>query len=332
MLCLTVAAAPPRGAGAAPAVAVVRAVVFGDINGPYGATTYHPTVTQVVARIATEWRPDVVLLPGDLVAGQSGNLPDARFPEMWRAFDAAVAGPLRRASIPMALAVGNHDASAARDARGAYRFERERDHAAAYWRDPARRPRLRFLDESRFPFSYSFIVEGIFVLVLDASTHMIQDPQWVVAALTRADAAAAGMRIVMGHLPLYGVAEGRNVPGEVVADGERWRGLFESLGVDLYVSGHHAAYYPAHRGALRLLHAGAGVGARSYVGHPGGRSRLTVTVMQIDPRARTVALETFDVTSGARVELGTLPQCLNGHNGPVFRVDVPQRSACGSRS
>lgn len=313
--------------GAAPDPAPLRVVVFGDFNGPYGSTTYSPLVTQIVRRIADEWRPDIVVLPGDLVAGQSRALPDARFPAMWRAFDRAVAAPLRRAGIPLGVALGNHDASAARTASGGYLFARERRAAAEYWRDPAHRPSLDYHDAAHFPFYYSFLIRGVFVLVVDATSHVIQDAPWVQAALQSKDARAAGMRIVMGHLPLYGISEGRSRFGEVVQGGDEWRRRFEAGGVDLYVSGHHAAYYPAQRGRLRLLHAG-GIGARRYVGHPEVPSRSTVTLMEIDVRTREIRLETVDAATGKPISLGQLPRCVNGYNGPVFRIDLPQSPDC----
>jgi hypothetical protein len=223
--------------------------------------------------------------------------------------------------------LGNHDASAARGAGGRFVFQRERDAAAAYWQDPAHRPRLAYHDATRYPFSYSFVVGGIFVLVLDATSQVIQDSPWVVAALNGPDARAAEMRIVMGHLPLYGVSEGRSKAGEVIDQGESWRATFERYGVDLYLSGHHAAYYPAHRGRLQLLHAG-GVGARPYVGYPHIAARSTVTLLNILPDRRTFTVETFDVDTFRVIGLTDLPSCINGYNGPVFRIDVPQRDRC----
>jgi hypothetical protein len=325
-------AAPPAVLPAGPsAAAVVRAVVFSDFNGPYGSTAYSPAVVRVVRSIIDVWRPDIVLSAGDMVAGQKADLPDARFPEMWRAFDSTVAAPLRGAGIPFAFTVGNHDASAARDARGAYLFQRERDHAAAYWRDPAHRPRLDYVSAHDFPFAYGFTFMSIFFLAVDASTHVVQDAPWVLATLESAPARAARMRIVLGHLPFYGISEGRSKAGEVVEDGERWRMLLEARGVDLYISGHHAAYYPAHRGRLRLLHSG-GIGARRYIGHPRVPSRSTVTLLEIHPGRRGVELVTYDVDTGARVELSELPRCIAGYNGPVFRLDVPQEGGCPSGS
>lgn len=94
---------PPRGD--------TRFVVLGDFNGPYGSTTYPASLARVIAAVTEVWRPDAVLFPGDVVAGQSRELSRERLDAMWRAFDEHVAAPLRAAGIAYALAVGNHDAS-----------------------------------------------------------------------------------------------------------------------------------------------------------------------------------------------------------------------------
>lgn len=331
-LCLSVLLMSSQGGQRAGAAASpLRAVVFGDFNGPYGSTTYGAPVARVITRITDVWRPDIVLSAGDMVAGQKADLPDVRFAEMWQAFDAAVARPLRTAGIPYGFTLGNHDASAAKDAQGAFAFQRERDAAAAYWQAPVHRPRLDYIDGRHFPFFYSFALGGIVFTIVDASTHVIQEPQWVLAALGGARARAAGMRIVLGHLPLYGISEGRSKSGEVIEQGGLWRETFEAHRVDLYISGHHAAYYPAHQGRLRLLHSGGGAGARKYVGHPEIPARSTVTLMQIDPHTRGVTLETYDAETGRPVEMHGLPACIDGYNGPVYRMDLPQRDGCPRR-
>jgi hypothetical protein len=332
-LCLLTALAAPAAGGAAPATSrIVRAVVLSDFNGPYGSTTYSAAVTRTLTRITDVWRPDIVLSAGDMVAGQKAELPDTRFPAMWQAFDAAIGAPLRKSHIPFGFALGNHDASASRTADGIYRFARERDHAAVYWRDPAHRPQLDYVDARHFPFAYSFMFGGIFFVSIDASTHVIQEAPWVLTALRGPGAGAARMRIVLGHLPLYGISEGRSRRGDVIEDGERWREIFEANRIDVYISGHHAAYYPAHRGRLRLLHSGGGADARRYMGYPEVPARPTVTLVQIDLRTRGVALEAYDVSTGEGVELDTLPRCINGYNGPVFRIDRPQEDRCPPQS
>jgi hypothetical protein len=130
------------------------------------------------------------------------------------------------------------------------------------------------------------------------------------------------MRIVLGHLPLYGVAEGRNRPGEVLRDGERLREMLEAHGVHLYISGHHHAYYPAKRGNLHLLHSG-GVGPRRLLGSD-LPPRTTVTVMDLDLGGEEplIRYTTFDLAGFAEIDIDALPESIDGLNGRVVRVDV----------
>jgi hypothetical protein len=48
LLCAAALAFPLSGHGAGVPVHPVRAVVFGDFNGPYGSTAYPPAVAAVV--------------------------------------------------------------------------------------------------------------------------------------------------------------------------------------------------------------------------------------------------------------------------------------------
>ncbi len=79
---------------------------------------------------------------------------------------------------------------------------------------------LNFIDKTGFPFYYTFTQNGIFYLVWDASTHLISGQQlnWAAKNLSSTDAKNAKMRLVIGHLPLYGIAVGRNRPGDYLAD------------------------------------------------------------------------------------------------------------------
>ncbi len=266
----------------------LRLVVFGDFNGPYGSLDYPPAVARTVAAIVEVWRPDLVLFPGDLIAGQSRSLPDDRFEAMWNAFDRTVAAPLRAAGIPYAATMGNHDASKLRDADGAFAFARERDAAAAYWRDPLHRAGLDLVDELDAPFAWSFRLGPLFVAVLDASGPVLDELErtGLRETLRSPRARAADLRWVLGHLPLLGIAEGRAREGEVLWRAEALRDLLLAEGVDTYVSGHQAAFYAGQWGGLELLFAG-GVGARRLLGSA-APARSVVTLVDI-------ALEPLDV-------------------------------------
>jgi len=302
---------PPRGD--------LRLVVFGDFNGPYGSLDYPAAVARTVAAIADVWRPDLVLLPGDLVAGQSRSLPDDRFGAMWAAFDLAVAAPLREAGIPYAATMGNHDASKLRDAEGGFAFARERDAAATYWRAAHHLAGLDGVDMEDYPFAWSFRLGPLFVAVLDASGPVLDEWErgWLRAALCSPPARAASLRWVLGHLPLVGIAEGRAREGEVLWRAEELRNLLQGEGVDTYVSGHQAAFYAGRWGGLELLFAG-GVGARRLLGSSAPpRSVVTIIDIAFDPL--DVRITVFDPAGPMRWADAAAPDRIEAFGGVVTR-------------
>lgn len=294
---------PPRGDA--------RIVVFGDINGAYGSLDYPPGVERALAAIVEVWRPDLLLSPGDVVAGQSHALPDDAFPAMWAAFDAGIAAPLRRAGIPYAVAPGNHDASSLRTPSGAFAFARERAAAEAYGRQAGGLPDDVYLDRSAYPFDYAFAVPfpngGLFVAVLDASSATVDARQraWLAGALQQPTARSAAFRIVVGHLPLTPVAVGRDRPGEFLVDADALRALLEAGGVDLFVSGHHAAYFLGRLGDLEVLFAG-GVGGRKLLGFD-APARSTVSVLDLWFEPAGMQVTTFDLADMSVVPIEALP-------------------------
>lgn len=310
---------PPRGE--------VRLVVLSDFNGPYGTVGYNNTVTRVLETIAELWRPDLFLSAGDVVAGQDASLPDERFSEMWAAFDDRIAAHLREAGIPYAFAVGNHDGSSLLRG-GEYVFAREREAARDYWTTPMYEGNLDYVNRERFPFDYTFTFGPLFVLVWDASSAVITSEQllWVEAQLSSPAARAAEGRLVVGHLPLYGVSADKNRAGEILEGGDALREILERHDIHTYISGHHAAYYPGRRGRLELLHTG-GIGGRRLLGSP-LPPRSTVTVLDVDFGPLRVRDTTFDAVTFRAVDPEGLPERLNGWGGTVTRRDlsVPQRA------
>jgi hypothetical protein len=139
----------------------MRVVVLSDLNSAYGSTEYDPEVAHVVRRTVDEWRPDLVLIAGDMIAGQRPTLDDDNVRAMWAAFDSVVAGPLRRAGVPLAVTMGNHDGS------GHPGHERDRRLAVEYW--GARQGDLGIQDGGRYPFYYAFTRGDVFFVVLDAT-------------------------------------------------------------------------------------------------------------------------------------------------------------------
>jgi hypothetical protein len=301
----------------------VRIVVISDLNSQYGSTDYEPEVRRAIALIPA-WQPDLVLCGGDMVAGQSTALSDDRVRAMWMGFDRAIGAPLRRANLPLGFTLGNHDGSGVRSATGAYRFERDRKLAQAYWNKPDHTPRLQFADRAQFPFYYTFTQNNIFYLVWDASTARI-DPQqlaWVEKSLASAAAQKARLRIAIGHLPLYPVAVGRNKPGEFLDRADALRSLLEKYRVHTYISGHNHAYFPGHQGELQLLQTGAlGSGPRQLL-----NSNLppfkTLTVIDISVDDAMTRYTTYNMTTGKVVDEQTLPRLIVGPYGSQLRRDV----------
>lgn len=301
----------------------VRIVVISDLNSQYGATSYETEVDKAIALIP-DWQPDLVLCGGDMVAGQYPSLTKSEIRAMWAAFDQHISAPLRRVGLPFGFTIGNHDASAALAVSGKFLFKQEREQASLYWNDPQHDPGLNFVDRAGFPFYYSFQQDNIFYLVWDASTARIPPTQlsWAEKSLASSTAQAAKIRIVIGHLPLYAVAVGRDEPGEVLDKADELRSLLESHQVHTYISGHHHAYFPGHRGRLELLHTSAlGSGPRPLL-NSSLPTQKTLTVVDVDLNSQSTIYTTYDMTTLKVVDHRQLPRIIVGHNGMVLRRDV----------
>jgi len=310
----------------------LRAVVISDLNGTYGSGHYDAEVRHAVRHTVETWRPDLVLVAGDMIAGQAPRLADSVVRDMWQAFDSVVAGPLRDAGIPLVVTLGNHDGSAylahARDRRLAVEQLR-RTRAGLGGR--------HVVDDTDYPLRYTVSFGEVFVAVWDATNQeSATSPElvgWLEGALTSDEARRARHRVVLGHLPLYAVAEGRNRAGEVLADGDALRRKLEAWGATLFVSGHHHAYYPGRRGALELLHAGAlGGGPRPLIGSS-TPSPKTATVIDFHRDSVAMTTYTIDAASGTLTPVSTagLPELLCGITGHVVRRDKADReAACGA--
>lgn len=307
--------APPRGD--------VRIVVISDLNSQYGSTSYEPEVTKAIA-LTPDWQPDLVVAGGDMVAGQSPSLTRKEITAMWAAFDRHIGAPLRKARLPFGFTIGNHDASAVLAVSGKFLFSNERELAAIHWNNLKHDPGLQFVDRAQFPFYYSFQKNDIFYLVWDASTAKIPPQQlaWVEKSLASPIAQNAKMRIVIGHLPLYAVAVGRDEPGEILDNADKLRLLLERYRVHTYISGHHHAYFPGHRGQLQLLHTGALGGGPRPLLNSNLAPQKTLTVVDVSFESASTTYTTYDMTTLNLVDYQKLPRVIVGPNGMVLRRDV----------
>ncbi len=303
----------------------VRLLVISDFNGAYGSTEYDREV-HLALKMIPFWQPDLILSSGDMIAGQKPSLTPAQIRAMWQSFDRNIAQPIRSLNIPFGFTIGNHDASGAvAFDKTKFLFQQERDLAVEYWQNPQHDPQINFIARFQFPFYYTFEQDEIFFLVWDGSSSNIPKDKlaWVEKSLSSPQAQQAKMKIIIGHLPLYGIAKGRDYPGEVLNNAEQLRKLLEKYDVHTYISGHQHAYYPAHKSDLQLLHTGPlGGGSRSLIaGNTITMKTITIIDINFDNPDLTT-YTTYNMKDFAIVNNEQLPRLLMGHNGMILRRDI----------
>jgi hypothetical protein len=98
--------------------------------------------------------------------------------------------------------------------------------------------------------------------------------------------------------------------------------LLEKYNVHTYISGHHHAYYPAHKGKLELLHTGVlGDGPRRLLSGALAPNR-TVTVIDIKLETSETIYTTYDMDTLKVVDQSTLPRYIDAPNGRITRRDI----------
>ena len=288
----------------------VRVAVISDLNGSYGSTEYSRHVHKAVEAIVA-LSPDIVLSTGDMVAGQRRPaLSDQEVRAMWRAFHEAVTEPLARAGIPLAATPGNHDGS------GYSGFEAERRIYEDEWQ--ARRPELDFANAETYPFFYAFDIGAARIVSIDATRVGRIDADQMLALETVFDGAGPA-RIVFSHMPLWPFTVERET--EIIGDPALER-LLERNGVDLYLSGHHHAYYPGQIEAFSVIsQAELGGGPKRLIGaQQTGHKSITLLDIEPDGQIRVSTLRGPDFL--IPVDVRTLPEQLNTPERVIRRIDT----------
>lgn len=281
-------------------------VVISDLNGSYGSLEYGKRVHFAVQKIITE-KPDVVLITGDMVAGQKPNL---NYRGMWRSFHRAVTKPLHEAGIPVMVTPGNHDASAYK------KYANERRIFAKEW--IKYKPDVEYIDDTHYPYRYAFMMEDTLFVSLDdtrAGSLGAEQELWLDEIL----ATDAENKVVYGHLPLYPFAKKK--VNEVIGD-PYVEQLFNKHGVDIFISGHHHAYYPGQRGNLQLLSTPClGSGARQLINSERSPSRGYVSFT-----IHNGELEELEAWSGKGlskpIDRKTLPFYVGTEEFQIWRDDL----------
>ena len=295
-----------------------RLALISDLNGPYGSTRYSATVAKGLD-LLSELKPDLVLCAGDMVAGQKLSLTDSQLEAMWSSFQSTVLNPLLQQGIGMVPTMGNHDASSQKGA-SQYVFARERHQAERFWERQKSRLGLEFIDAKQYPFQFSVQQPGLFVVVIDASSAKVDraQRQWLEQALASESRSSDDCCVVMGHLPLTAISQGRDRAGECIEDAMHLTDLMQRHRVDLYLSGHHHAWYPGELKGQRLLSLGAmGNGPRRLLGTQ-RTSDPSLTLLDLFPATKTVLETTFSLKTLEPISLNSLPKQLSSKSFPTL--------------
>lgn len=309
----------------------LRIAVISDLNSGLGASDYEWQVDSIINRIPKIWQPELVISGGDMVAGMGIN-DTLKLQEMWDGFDEHIAAPLRKAAIPFAFTLGNHD--------GPRGYPIEHDFTRKYWNKSEHKPRLDFVDATHFPNYYSFVKNDVFFVSWEASSSKItsENLEWMKEQFKTDEAKNARLRMVIGHMPLYSSAQERDSYGNVLENPESLRKILEEHNVHTYISGHQHAYYPAKRGNLELLNTGAaGSGERSWLTLD-KKPVNTITIMDIFHDRDTIVYSTYNIKEKNAADmdlfdLKELPSAMFGVNGYMIRRDIlSSKSATGNLS
>lgn len=290
-----------------------RIAVISDLNSSYGSVTYNKYISRVIGELAL-LKPDIILCGGDMVAGQKASLTEDNIVNMWKGFKDSVLDPIGQLNIPFGFTLGNHDASPS--------FYTDRRLANQFWKENVAATKLDFVDSSHYPFYFSYVKENIFFMSWDAAASRVPAEvySWMKTQLAQSTAVNARLRILIGHLPLYPIVDSKNKPGEVNAAADSSQAFFLENGIDLYISGHQHAFYPANKNGLSLLNAGAiGEGERKIMGHT-ENARKAYTIIEvpvISPKLFTYT--TYDPVAGLLIDPGSLPDSVKGFNGTIIR-------------
>jgi len=293
----------------------LKIVLISDLNGSYGSLIYSKDVPSVLNEIG-QIKPDLILCGGDMVAGQKTSLTEQNIKEMWQSFKNVVLDPIKKANVPFGFTLGNHDASPG--------FLKDRALASQFWKDEQAATRLTFVDSEHYPFYFSYIKNNVFFISWDASGAAITPElyNWLKTQTSLPIAKNARMRILLGHLPLYAIVAAKNKPGEVISNPDSALAFFKTHGIDMYISGHQHAYYPAIKNGVHLLNSGCiGDGPRPILGHS-DLAKKAYTVIEIPvKKPLKFTQRAFMPANHEEISIKSLPDSVIGFNGIIHRID-----------
>lgn len=292
----------------------LKILLISDLNDSYGSVTYSKEVHEVVTR-ANDIDPDIILCGGDMVAGQKASLTAGRLDSMWQAFDQSVLSPINQLGIPFGFTMGNHDASPS--------YHLDRAEASVFWSKNKAKANLTYVDDTHFPYYFSYIKNNVFFISWDASSAVIptEVKTWMGKQLAAQIARKARARIVLGHLPLYAIVASKNKKGEVLNDSDETLEFLKVNDVDMYISGHQHAYYPAAKEKLTLLNAGClGGGPREILGH-NAKATKAYAILELPKKkgVKNIRITGYEPIGHNHISLESLPDSVKGFNGEIYK-------------
>ena len=250
---------------------LLRLAIIADVNGSYGSDVYDSDVIRSIDMIIAD-HPDIVINAGDMVAGQKAKL---NYRKMWVGFHTTVTDRLKEAGIPMAQVPGNHDASAYPA------FANEREIYIDEWL--THKPELDYVDDTHYPLYYTFRLNGVFFVCLDATTlDPLDDEQYAWLESQLQSNPSPYPPVIVQHIPLFPITTIK--PKEILKD-DRLHPLYAKYGVQLVIAGHQQAYFPARLDGVTYLHSGALGGGPRPVRQNNGVDPKTLTFIDLYPRS-----------------------------------------------
>lgn len=295
----------------------LKILVISDLNDSYGSISYSQEVHDIINKIA-EIKPDLILCGGDMVAGQKAALTEQNLQDMWQSFDRDVLSPIHRLGIPFGFTMGNHDASP--------NYHTDRKVASAFWENNQAKVNLTFVDSTHFPYYFSYVKNNIFFISWDASSAQIPEEvkTWMKRQLDAPIAQQARGRILLGHLPLYAIVQSKNKKGEVLNEADETLVFLKNNRVDMYISGHQHAYYPASKESVTLMNCGCiGGGPRKLLGQ-NDEPYKAYAIIEI-PKGKginKVKISGIKASTHEHIDIKALPRSVTGFNGTIERLDL----------
>lgn len=296
-----------------------RIVIISDLNGSYGSLKYDSRINKAIDRIITI-KPDLVLVTGDMVAGQKSGL---NYKGMWQAFEAVVTIPLSNHGIAVFVTPGNHDASAYSGFEGERKIYK--DIWLKYQENYLLSSGIELLSMNNYPFYYSFKSNNTLFIALDATTtNQITGAQrsWLLEQVSREK--EVDHKVIFSHMPMSPVAQGRD--NDYIRDpNNELFSLLKAQKVDLFLSGHHHAYYPAVFNDVRLVSQSClGSGPRKLIGGS-SVSEYSFTMVDLEEHIKVDAYKYPDYKTPVNRQ-GLVKQIKSPKGGYIIRDDIALKS------